>query len=321
MILIFDIIQMGDKMKTIKITPRGYCHGVVNAIQTIKKLSETSLNDKITVLGMVIHNKQVIDYFSKKGIKTIHSDSKTRLELIDEINEGTIVFTAHGVSENVVVKAKAKGLNIIDTTCEDVKKSQQEIKTLLNNGYEIIYIGKHKHPESEAAQGLSDKVHIVETIEEIRRLNIKSSKIALTNQTTMSLYDIYHLTEKLKQIYPNIFFINEICNATRIRQEAVKNAPKEIEHIFVVGDKLSNNSVNLVKTAINHAKIPATLIENVEDIDINLLKNLRIVGVTSGASTPTQVTNEVISFLEDFNPNNICILAPKSKLNAENLLD
>ena len=308
-------------MKTIKITPRGYCHGVVNAIQTIKKLADSSKDVPITVLGMVIHNKQVIDYFSKKGIRTLHIPNKTRLELLDEIDEGIVVFTAHGVSLAVMEKAKAKGLTVIDTTCNDVLKSQNVIRNLLDKGYEIIYIGKHTHPESEAALGLGEGVHVVETIDEVKALEIVSNKIALTNQTTMSLYDIYYLVERIKQIYPNIYFIDEICNATRIRQEAVRNASNEIEHIFVVGDRLSNNSKNLVKTALEYAHIPATLIETVEDINPLQLMLIIVVGLTSGAYTPTLVSKEVISYLENFDPNNPSTHTPKTYLSADNLLD
>lgn len=291
-------------MKITKISPRGYCHGVVNAINTITKLTELSNKKSITILGMVIHNKQVVDFFESKGIKTIHSDTKTRLELLDEIDDGIVVFTAHGVGPKVRQKAKDKGLEVIDTTCEDVFKTQDTIVELLEKGYDIIYIGKHNHPESEAAKEISDHVHLIETFEDIDQLNISNPLIALTNQTTMSVYDIYKLSEQIKERYSQLVFIDEICNATRIRQEAIKEQDKEIDHCFVVGDKLSNNSRKLVQVSINEAHIDATLIENITDIDIEKLKQYNHVSVSSGASTPTRVTNEVIQFLEQFDKDN-----------------
>lgn len=308
-------------MKTIKISPRGYCHGVVNAINTITKLTELSNKKSITILGMVIHNKQVVDFFDSKGIKTIHSKTKTRMELLDLVDEGTVVFTAHGVSPKVRKKALEKGLEVIDTTCDDVFKTQETIVTLLSEGYDIIYIGKHNHPESEAAKEIDKKVHLIETLEDITNLSINNSKIAVTNQTTMSIYDIYYLTEEIKKLYPDVYFIDEICNATRIRQEAIKNQDKSIDHCFVVGDKLSNNSKKLVQVSTNEAHINATLIENVTDINIDKLKGYEIVSVSSGASTPTRVTNEVIAFLEQFDKSDKSTYNNVSKITNDNLIN
>ncbi|MCK5762308.1 MAG: 4-hydroxy-3-methylbut-2-enyl diphosphate reductase, partial [Candidatus Izimaplasma sp.] len=280
-------------MKTVKITPRGYCHGVVNAINTISNLDILSTKKPVYILGMVIHNKQIVNALSHLELITLHDESKTRYELLDEIESGTVIFTAHGVSPEVYKKAKAKGLDIIDTTCKDVFKSQKTIKDYISIGYSVIFIGKHIHPESEAAKGISNDVYIVENIEDIKNLDITNSHIALTNQTTMSIFDIYYLSEEAKKYYPNIIIIDEICNSTRIRQEAVLKQDKSIDHCYVVGDKLSNNSQKLAEVSNKKAKIPASLIESVEDIDIEKLKLYNTVSVTSGASTPTKVTKEV----------------------------
>lgn len=289
---------LGDKMKTIKITPRGLCHGVVGAINTITKLDQLSTQKPIYILGMLVHNKQVVDSFRDKGIITLHDPTRSRLELLDEINEGTVIFTAHGISPKVKEKALEKGLNIIDTTCGDVTKTQDVIYDYLSKDYSIIYIGKHGHPESEAARGISKKVYLVQDEEDIIQLDVKG-KIAVTNQTTMSLYDVYSLSQYIKELYPDSEFIDEICNATRIRQEAVMKQEK-VDHCFVVGDKLSNNSRKLVQVSKAQAGINATLIESVHDINIEKLKTYDSVSVSSGASTPTRTTKEVITFLEQF---------------------
>ncbi len=285
-------------MKTIKITPRGYCHGVVNAINTITKLDKLSMKKPIYILGMLVHNKKVIEKLDYMEITTLHDPSKTRMELLDEINEGTVIFTAHGISPNVKQRAIEKGLDVIDTSCKDVLKSQNVVNEYLDKGYQVIYIGKKGHPESEAACDTSDKVHLITSIEDIDTLDL-TGNLALTNQTTMSMYDVYLISEKAKEKWPNIEFIDEICNATRIRQEAVINQEK-VDHLFVVGDKLSNNSRKLVQVSKEQANIDATLIEGIEDIDIEKLKNYKSVSVSSGASTPTEVTREVIDFLEKF---------------------
>ena len=307
-------------METVKLSPRGYCHGVVNAINTITNLVHLSTDKKITILGMVIHNKQVVDFFEQKGIKTIHSTTKTRLQLLDEIDEGIVVFTAHGVSPEVHKKAKNKGLEIIDTTCKDVTATQITIKEYLDQDYDVLFIGKKNHPESEAAKGIGANVYIIETMEDIEFLDLKNSKLALTNQTTMSLYDIYSLVETIKKKYPNITFIDEICNATRVRQEAVKLQDPSIEHCFVVGDKLSNNSQNLAHVSRTQANIPATLIESIEDLDVSMLKTLHKVSITSGASTPTKITNEVYEFLMNFDKDDPSTHITTSKINQDNLI-
>ena len=285
-------------MKTIKITPRGYCHGVVSAINTITKLDKLSMPKPIYILGMLVHNKKVIENFKDDGIITLHDPSKTRLELIEEIDEGTVIFTAHGISPKVKERALEKGLHIIDTSCKDVLKSQDVVNEYLDKGFSIIYIGKENHPESEAAQSISDKVYLIEDMKDIDQLQL-SGDIALTNQTTMSIFDVYQIAEYAKVKYPNIVFIDEICNATRIRQEAVINQ-EAVDHLYVVGDTLSNNSRKLVQVSIEQAKINATLIESLEDLDIEELSRFSSVAVSSGASTPTHVTRRVTDFLEKF---------------------
>ena len=307
-------------MKTVKITPRGYCHGVVNAINTISNLDLLSTKKPIYILGMVIHNKQIVDALSNNDLITLHDESLTRLELLDQIEKGTVIFTAHGVSPQVYKKAKEKGLDIIDTTCIDVIKSQDTIKTLVAKGYVVIFIGKHHHPESEAAKGISNHVFVIENINEMKNLKINSPLIALTNQTTMSIFDIYYISEAAKERYPNIRVIDEICNSTRIRQEAVMKQSKDIDHCFVVGDKLSNNSKKLVDVAKTEAHIDSSLIENIEDINLERLKTYHTVSVTSGASTPTKVTKEVIAFLEQFDKTDPFTQNKKSTITRDNLL-
>ena len=307
-------------MKTIKIRPRGYCHGVVNAINTITNLDHLSMKLPVYILGMVIHNKQMVSSLENLGYITLHDPSKTRIELLDLIESGTVIFTAHGVSPEVYKKAKQKGLDIIDTTCDDVFKSQNVIKEYLKKGYEIIYIGKHTHPESEAARGISNKIHIIEKMSELYNLQIENSKIVITNQTTMSIYDVFNISEKVKEFYPNVEFINEICNATRIRQEAVSNIPQEVEHVYVVGDKLSNNSKKLVEVASTKGNTSSSLIESITDIDLLELSKYNCVAVSSGASTPTRVTSEVIKFLEQFDKDDSSTHDTRSHLTINNLL-
>lgn len=307
-------------METIKITPRGYCHGVVNAINTIKKLDISKVKKPVTVLGMVIHNKKIVEALDQKGVKTLSNRTKSRSTLLDDINEGTVIFTAHGVSPKVRQKAIDKGLDIIDTTCDDVLKTQEIIIDKINQGYDIIYIGKKRHPESEAAKEISDRVHLIENEYDLDNLAIYSDKMAITNQTTMSLYDVFAISEYAKEVYPHIEIIDEICNATRIRQEAVAAQDQDIDFCFVIGDKLSNNTRKLVEVSIEKAGVRAGLIESVEDIDVENLKHYKKVSITSGASTPTQITNEVYNFLVQFEPQDLSTYDNKSKVTMNDII-
>ena len=306
-------------MQVLSLTPRGYCHGVVYAINTVRKLAHNAhIKKPIHILGMIVHNKKIVEDLDALGVKTLHEKGVSRIDLLDRIDEGTVVFTAHGVSEQVRKKAEEKKLDIIDTTCKDVTKSQDTMKTYLDDGYHVIFIGKKDHPESETARSLGENVHIVTDEKDIETLNIDSEKIALTNQTTMSMFDIYSISEALKDKYPSLILIEEVCNATKTRQLAVKTQPGDVDHCFVVGDKYSNNSNKLVEVSLQ-AGINATLIESVEDIDINKLMLINKASVTSGASTPTKVTSEVIRFLRDFDPEDPSTHFVKSSVLSKNM--
>lgn len=307
-------------MKTIKIKPRGYCHGVVNAIKiATESIKNDELPKPIYILGMIVHNNLLIESLTKKGIITIDDKNKTRLELLDDINEGTVIFTAHGVGPSVYEKAERKGLMIVDATCKNVFKSQDVIRKLSLEKYEIVFIGKKNHPEVESALDINRNIHIVENIEDTYDLDLKYKKIAVTSQTTMSIYNIKDIVAVLRKNYSHVYLIDEICDQTRMRQMAVKDQDIENDLCLIVGDKLSNNSNKLVEVA-KELGIKSYLIESVDDIDIEWLMNINTVSVSSGASTPTQLTNEVIEFLEKFDPKDIKTHSKKSTTVCSNLV-
>jgi len=289
-------------MDTVKLTPRGYCHGVVDAVKTINNLDLKTLPKPIYVLGMLVHNKELIKSFDDKGLITLHDPSLTREQLLDQITtKGTLILTAHGTAPKVIEKAKKMGLHIIDTTCQDVTKTKDLIESHLHDGYDVLYIGKQHHPESESMILIDpSKVHLISSEDDIKRSKISNHKILLTNQTTMSFYDVYKLTVSVLKEYPRVKTVDEICNATRIRQLAVAEQDPSIDFCYVVGDKLSNNTNNLVLISKQKAMVDAALIESVHDIDIDQLKKYHKVSVTSGASTPTYITNQVINFLTQY---------------------
>ncbi|CAM4469675.1 MULTISPECIES: 4-hydroxy-3-methylbut-2-enyl diphosphate reductase [Paenibacillus] len=289
-------------MEVIKISPRGYCYGVVDAMVMARQAAQNlDLPRPIYILGMIVHNSHVTNSFEDDGIITL--DGHNRLDILDKVDSGTVIFTAHGVSPEVRRLARAKGLTTVDATCPDVTKTHDLIKEKVEEGYEIIYIGKKGHPEPEGAVGIApEHVHLIEKEEEIAGLNVPSSRIVITNQTTMSQWDIKHIMKKLLETYPGAEVHNEICMATQVRQEAVAEQAGQCDLVIVVGDPRSNNSNRLAQVSEEIAGTPAHRIADVSELNTEWLQGVNKVGVTSGASTPTPITKEVISYLEQYDP-------------------
>ena len=280
-----------------KIEPQGYCNGVKRALDIVyNTLENKEIKRPIYLLGHIIHNKHVVNDLKEKGVIVIEDKSKTREELIDEINSGSVIFSAHGVSPIVYEKAKRKGLNIIDATCGNVLVVHNKIKTYLENGYTCIYIGTKKHPECEGVLGISSSIIFVSSIEDIDNININNDKIYATNQTTLSTFDIKKIFEKLKDKYSNIIIDDKICNATTIRQEAMA-IQKKVDLCIVVGDMESSNTKKLAKVSKEIAHINTILCEDLNSLDKSILNGVNSISISSGASTPEYVVNEIIDYI------------------------
>lgn len=289
-------------MQIIKISPRGYCYGVVDAMVIARNAAlDKTLPRPIYILGMIVHNKHVTDAFEEDGIITL--DGPNRKSILEKVDKGTVIFTAHGVSPEVRELAKKKGLTTIDATCPDVTKTHDLIRQKELEGYDVIYIGKKGHPEPEGAVGVAPHiVHLVEALEDVEELDIKNDKIIVTNQTTMSQWDVAQLMEKVQAKYPHAEKHKEICLATQVRQEAVADQAGEADVLIVVGDPMSNNSNRLAQVSEEIAGTRAYRVGDVSEINIEWLKGAETVAVTAGASTPTPIVREVITFLEQFDP-------------------
>jgi len=289
-------------MEVIKVSPRGYCYGVVDAMVIARNAAlDKNLPRPIYILGMLVHNENVTEAFKEDGIITL--DGKNRKEILEKVDRGTVIFTAHGVSPEVRQLAKEKGLVTLDATCPDVTKTHVIIEEKTKQGYEVIYIGKKGHPEPEGAIGVAPGlVHLVSNTGDIDELDIKNNKIIITNQTTMSSWDVKDLMEYCLKKYPQAEIHNEICQATQVRQEAVAKQARDADVLIVVGDPKSNNSNRLAQVSEEIAGTKSYRVADVTEIEIDWIRNAKRVAVTSGASTPTPITKEVIQFLEQFDP-------------------
>ncbi|SEJ21413.1 4-hydroxy-3-methylbut-2-enyl diphosphate reductase [Bhargavaea ginsengi] len=307
-------------MNVIKISPRGYCYGVVDAMVIAQNAAmDKSLPRPIYILGMIVHNKHVTDAFEQDGIITL--DGPNRREILEQVENGTVIFTAHGVSPEVREIARRKGLVAIDATCPDVTTTHDLIEEKTAEGYDIIYIGKKGHPEPEGAIGVApDKVHLIQTLADANALDISADKLLVTNQTTMSQWDVAEIMERLQERYPNLEVHREICMATQVRQEAVAEQAGDADLLIVVGDPMSNNSNRLTQVSIEIAGTPSYRVEDVSGIDLSWLEGVETVAVTAGASTPTPIVKEVINFFDQYDPNDPATHDTTSKVKLEKIL-
>src|SRR5215471_19158420 len=287
-------------MEVLRITPRGYCHGVVDAFRIAKRVRE-STDGPVHMLGQLVHNTHATDDLQRQGVRLV--DPPNRLAGLEQITEGTVIFTAHGVSPQVKERAAELGLTAVDATCSDVVRTHDLVRDLAARGYDVVYIGRKGHPEPEGVIGEAPgRVHLVQDLADVEALDLPGDRVAVTCQTTLSMWDTEELIEAVRRRYPAAEVHNEICRATQERQEAAVEAAREVDLVIVVGSPRSSNSCRLVEVVRKLAGKPAYLVDSVEDIDRAWLADVRRVGVTSGASTPTQLTRRVVEYLEALEP-------------------
>ena len=282
-------------MEVLKITPRGYCHGVVDAFRIAKRVREET-DGPVHMLGMLVHNTHATDDLQRQGVALV--DQPNRLAGLEQV-KGTVIFTAHGVSPQVKRRAVELGLTPVDATCSDVVRTHELVADLARKGYQVVYIGRKGHPEPEGVMGEApDNVHLVQDPEDIDALELNGDRIAVTCQTTLSVWDTEDLIGRVKARYPQAEVYNEICRATQERQEAAVEAAKEVDLVIVVGSTRSSNSLRLVEVVKKLGHKPAYLVDDLGELDLAWFRGAKKVGVTSGASTPTQLTRRVIEYLE-----------------------
>lgn len=286
-------------MEILPVIPRGYCKGVVRAIEIAKKCAQDYPDQKITVLGMIVHNQHIVDALKKLNIHTVEDKTKTRIELLDEIDTGVIIFTAHGISEQAKQKAQDKGLICVDASCTDVIETQNIVKAKIKDGYKVLYIGKKNHPEAEAVLSISNQVYLVTSIDDLK-IEL-DQKIFVTNQTTMSILEIEEIISEITKRWPEAEIMREICNATSIRQKAVLDLKdKNIDCLIVVGDPHSNNTTKLKVLGSECGIQNVLMIESIFDLKEEQIASHQRIAITSGASTPTALTNQVIETLRHY---------------------
>ena len=281
-------------MKIILARPRGFCAGVVRAIDIVEKSLEV-FDAPVYVRHEIVHNQHVVDGLRAKGA--------TFVEELDEIPDGAAaIFSAHGVSKALWAEAKERKLNTIDATCPLVTKVHRQAHRLHRMGYEILLIGHAGHPEVEGTMGqLPGKIRLIQTTDEARRVRVSQpDRVAYLTQTTLSLDDTAEIVSVLRERFPALQSppTDDICYATQNRQAAVKRLAEVADLIIVIGAANSSNSNRLVEVATSH-NIAAYLVKSAAELQDDWFQDVEIVAVTAGASAPEYLVQEVVNYVQE----------------------
>ncbi len=277
--------------------PRGFCAGVDRAIEIVERALEI-FSAPIYVRHEVVHNRYVVSKLVKKGAVFV--------EELNEIPDGaTVIFSAHGVSQQVRSEANSRNLRIFDATCPLVTKVHLEVARHEKNTEDVILIGHAGHPEVEGTLGQykqnpDSNIYLVETVDDVNKLEVKNPHaLAYVTQTTLSVDDTKNIIDTLRNKFPDIQGPrkDDICYATQNRQDAVRELTDKVDVFLVIGSANSSNS-NRLRELAEKQNVAAYLIDGVEDIDNNWFDNAQSIGVTAGASAPEVLVQTVITTLE-----------------------
>lgn len=286
-------VSRATDRRILLLKPRGFCAGVVRAIDVVQIALET-FGAPIYVRREIVHNRFVVNDLAAKGAIFVHD--------IDEVPEGArVIYSAHGVSPAVREISKQRKLKVIDATCPLVTKVHVEAVKFARQGYSLVLIGHRDHDEIEGTLGEApEETQVVSTVEEVAALEVPNpERVAYLTQTTLSLDEARDIIHALKAKFPKIVgpHSQDICYATENRQVAVKNVTHQADLVLVVGSNNSSNSNRLVEVSRNLDTI-AYLIDDSEKIRSEWLENAKTVAVTAGASAPEILVQDVINYLQ-----------------------
>ena len=281
--------------KVLLASPRGYCAGVDRAVQTVE-LALEHYGAPVYVRKEIVHNRHVVDTLTKAGAIFVNE--------VDEVPEGSVlVFSAHGIAPSVMEEAQARNLTSINATCPLVKKVHGEARRFAKHGKEIILIGHRGHEEVEGTAGEApEQTYVVEGPEDVTALEVKDpSSLVWLSQTTRSVDETKDTVKVLHDRFPEISDppSDDICYATQNRQGAVKAMAEQCDVVIVVGSRNSSNSVRLREVAEQAGVKKSYLVDYAHEIDNAWLEGAETVGVTSGASVPEVLVEEVVAYLSE----------------------
>ncbi len=278
----------GPGKTLVRVRPRGFCAGVVRAVEIVE-LTLEAYGAPVYVHHEIVHNRYVVDQLRRRGAIFV--------EAVSEVPAGAVlVFSAHGVPPSVRTEAADRKLRVIDATCPLVTKVHLEALKFAREGRTIILVGHRDHQEIIGTSGEApDATMVVDSVHEVDQLQVPDPlKLAFLTQTTLSLYDTQEIVARLRERFPTIAgpASDDICYATQNRQEAVEAMAREVDLVLVVGSSNSSNSNRLVEVA-QRCGVAARLIEDANDISAASLEGVGRVGLTAGASAPEVLVEQV----------------------------
>ena len=287
-------INITPSKRVLLAAPRGYCAGVDRAVIAVEKALD-HYGAPVYVRKEIVHNKHVVTGLEKRGAVFVDE--------VDEVPEGsTLVFSAHGVSPAVVKASEARGLNTIDATCPLVTKVHREVQRFAAEEYDILLIGHEGHEEVEGTAGEApDHVQLVDGEDGIENAKVKDpKKVIWLSQTTLSVDETMETVLKLREKFPTLQNppSDDICYATQNRQVAIKKVGSESDLVLVIGSANSSNTVRLVEVALEAGAKAAYRIDYASEIKEEWFEGVETVGVSSGASAPEELVDEVLEYLE-----------------------
>ena len=284
-------------MRVVLAQPRGFCAGVVRAIDIVERSLE-KYGQPVYVRHEIVHNRHVVESLKSKGARFV--------EELSEVPEGAVtIFSAHGVSRRVVDEAKARGLPVLDATCPLVTKVHMQGKRYASRGRTVVLIGHAGHPEVEGTMGQVDApVHLVSTEQDVLDLDLPNdTPVAYVTQTTLSVDDTKGVIVALKARFTDIVGpeTSDICYATQHRQSAVRDLCKVVDLLLVVGSKNSSNSNRLCEIG-TEVGLPSYLVADGSEVDPAWVNGVKTIGLTAGASAPEELILSVIEALRKLGP-------------------
>ena len=287
-------------MKIILAQPRGFCAGVVRAIETVERALER-YGAPVYVRHEIVHNRHVVESLRAKGARFVDE--------LSEVPPGAVtIFSAHGVSRTVVNEARSRALPTIDATCPLVTKVHNQGRRYAAQGRILVFVGHRGHPEVEGTLGQIDgELHLVENVEDVEKLPIAAdAPIAYVTQTTLSVDDTRGVIAALRRRFRDVEGpeTRDICYATQNRQSAVRELSQVCDVIIVVGARNSSNS-NRLREIGEEAGLPSYLVADGGDIDAEWVEKARVVGVTAGASAPEVLVDDVVQALMRIEPSEL----------------
>jgi 4-hydroxy-3-methylbut-2-enyl diphosphate reductase len=286
---------MSSSKKVLLASPRGYCAGVDRAVVTVEKALDL-YGSPVYVRKQIVHNKHVVETLEARGVIFVDE--------LDEVPEGaTVVFSAHGVAPSVHAEAEERNLKTIDATCPLVTKVHAEARRFASEGYQILLIGHEGHEEVVGTTGEApEAITLVQDPKEAVTVEVSQpDKLVWLSQTTLSVDETLETVDVLREKFPDLISppSDDICYATQNRQAAVKEISAQCDVMIVVGSGNSSNSVRLVEVALEAGASSAYRVDSATELDPDWFVGVSVVGVTSGASVPEILVDEVLAWLAE----------------------